>query len=162
MEVDMRRLDKSYLLAVLFLMGLAPLLSIGTEALITRANDPTWMLIGKWFIFWAVGVRLFTAGIRQVVNPGFTAQQIFKIKGSKVHKLVRELGFANLCLGSIGIISLFLPFWRGAAGLAGALYLGPAGVQHLLRKSDDPNEKVAMISDLTIALLIAIYLASQA
>ena len=30
-------------------------------------------LVGKWFVFWAVGARLFIAGIRQVIQPAFTA-----------------------------------------------------------------------------------------
>lgn len=33
-------------------------------------------LIGKWFVFWTVGVRLFTAGLRQIWRPQFTAQKI--------------------------------------------------------------------------------------
>jgi hypothetical protein len=37
-------------------------------------------IIGKWFLFWAVGMRLFVAGCRQIINPAFTAREIFHIK----------------------------------------------------------------------------------
>jgi hypothetical protein len=32
-------------------------------------------LVGKWFVFWAaVGVRLGLAGLRQILQPSFTAE----------------------------------------------------------------------------------------
>jgi hypothetical protein len=37
-------------------------------------------LIGKWFLFWAAGVRLMLAAFRQLFQPEFTARQIFKIE----------------------------------------------------------------------------------
>ena len=40
-------------------------------------------LIGKWFLFWAAGVRLMLAAFRQLFQPEFTARQIFKIEGRR-------------------------------------------------------------------------------
>ena len=57
--------------------GALPLLSILIEWLcINGSGDPV-ALIGKWFVFWAVGVRLLLASSRQVAQPAFTAQTIF-------------------------------------------------------------------------------------
>lgn len=41
---------------------------------------PFMALIGKWFVFWAAGIRLVLAGVRQLVQPEFTAQPIFRIR----------------------------------------------------------------------------------
>jgi hypothetical protein len=46
------------------------------EALVTHAPLDLWLLLGRWFVFWAVGVRLLTAGIRQIAQPRFTAETI--------------------------------------------------------------------------------------
>ena len=32
-------------------------------------------LVGKWFVFWTVGIQLFLAGLRQIVQPRYTAEQ---------------------------------------------------------------------------------------
>ena len=48
-------------------------------------------LIGKWFVFWAVGVRLLLAGVRQYFQPAFTAKDILGIESPDVFVLVREL-----------------------------------------------------------------------
>ena len=68
-----------YLIVVVLLMLVFPLTSIAIVHVVFMVPI-SWGLIGKWFVFWVVGVRLFTAGIRQVLKPAFTAQEIFHIK----------------------------------------------------------------------------------
>jgi len=114
-------------------------------------------LAGKWFVFWAIGVRLFTAGIRQITKPGFTARDIFHLKHSESHVLVRELGFANICFGLAGIFSFFIPSLRLGAAFTGGLYMGIAGLQHIIKKPASPNEVVAMVSDIFIFLVMTGY-----
>jgi len=116
------------------------------------------LLAGKWLIFWAIGVRLFIAGIRQATNPAFTAQRIFSISGSDSFPIIRELGFANICIGLLGILSLWFPSWCGAAALSGGLYFGLAGMLHLFKKIDSRNEVIALASDLYIFLIMLFYL----
>jgi len=58
------------------------------------------------------------------------------------------------------MLSLFIPAWRPAAAFAGGLYMGIAGVYHLVKKPESPNEMVAMVSDIYILLIIAGYLVS--
>ena len=118
-------------------------------------------VVGTWFVFWAVGVRLLTAGVRQVVKPGLTSEGILGIPGREAWLLVRELGFANIAIGTIGILSLWNAGWRPAAALAGGLFLVAAGVLHAVKSHRDTEENVAMVSDLVIGLLMLVYVAWQ-
>ncbi|HVV83540.1 MAG TPA: DUF6790 family protein [Kofleriaceae bacterium] len=145
---------------MLLLMLLAPVASIAIEHA-TRGGGLL-ALAGAWFTFWAVGLRLFTAGIRQLANPGFTARSIFHATGAEALPIVRELGFTNTCLGLLGVVSLGVPAWRVPAAIAGGLYLGQAGVLHVVRKPANPNEVVAMVSDLFVAAVIAVWLVARA
>ncbi len=149
--------SKPYLFAVLAFSLFLPALSVLSEWLISKNSPDSLALIGKWFIFWAVGIRLLLAGLRQVFNPAFTAKDIFHIDHERSHAIVRELGFANICFGLIGVISLFLPAWRLVSAFGSGLYYGIAGVNHFVRKSPSANETVAMVSDIFIFLALAIY-----
>ena len=151
------KINKIYLFTILLLMLIFPIISIAVDSsrhpglgLIT--------LIGKWFVFWAVGIRLLLAGVRQAAKPAFTLEEIFHIDNKESQVIVRELGFANICFGITGIISIFIPDWRAAAGFIGGLYMGIAGVYHIIKKPDSPNEIIAMVSDLFIFLVLTVYL----
>jgi hypothetical protein len=147
-----------YILAVASLMFALPIVSIVIE-LATNKNPASLIdLIGKWFIFWAIGVRLFTAGLRQTIKPALTSEGILGIKGKEAWQLVRELGFANTSIGLVGIISLWNTQWRTAGALAGAIFLLLASTEHLLKNNRSFEENLAMYSDLFIGLLMATYL----
>ena len=146
-----------YLVSLLLFMLVLPVTSIGVEWQFYHAQQG-WALIGKWFVFWAIGVRLFVAGIRQVAKPVFTAKEIFNISGEDSLVVIRELGFANICFGLLGILSLIKPIWCQAAAIAGGLYFGLAGVLHLFKKPDSINEVIALVSDLYIFVLLLLYL----
>ena len=77
-----------YLINVLVVMLILPVVSVTVECL-THSSTFGWALIGKWFVFWAIGVRLFTAGIRQVAKPAFTAQEIFHISNEESFVIVK-------------------------------------------------------------------------
>lgn len=146
-----------YFISVLLFMLLLPLVSV----FINMYQDGlpfSLLLSGKWLIFWAIGVRLFIAGIRQATKPAFTAQQIFRIIGNDSFPVIRELGFANICLGLIGIISILQPAWRMPVATAGGLYFGLAGMLHVFKKLDSRNEVIALVSDLYIFLIMLVYL----
>jgi len=150
-----RDVDRCYLAIVVLLMLVLPLAS-----LLIETREPGLALVGKWWTFWAIGVRLFTAGLRQVAKPAFTAEVIFHATSADSHVVVRELGIANLCIGALGIASLWLPGWRPAAAFIGLLFFGAAGVLHAIKRPAGGNEWVAMLSDLWVAAIAAIYLAS--
>jgi hypothetical protein len=130
-----------------------PLLSIAIEAKTSRLPFSIELML-KWFVFWAVGVRLFTAGVSQITRPEYTVQVILGFEGSEALLLVRELGFANAAIGLVGILSLWFASWRPAAAVAGVVFFGLAGVNHVLHADRGPMQNVAMVSDLAIALLL--------
>lgn len=85
-----------YLISVIFTMLILPVISLVLE----RMSHPMSIcyLIGKWFVFWAIGIRLFLAGLRQASKPSFTAKEIFHIQGTESFAVIRELGFGNLAI----------------------------------------------------------------
>jgi hypothetical protein len=148
-----------YIAAVTLFMFLLPLLSVLTEIVVNKNHTALIALIGKWFVFWAIGIRLLTAGIRQVIKPGLTAEGILGIKDKSSWTIVRELGFANISMGLAGIISLWQLSWRPAVALIGGLFLLLDGAQHMTKKRNF-EENVAMYSDLAIGITMALYLMS--
>jgi hypothetical protein len=130
-------------------------------AVLLDGDTITIALVGKYFVFWAVGIRLFAAGVRQVMKPGLTSEGILGIKGEESWVLVRELGFANIAIGAVGIASMSRPEWRLAAALAGGIFLLAAGIQHVVRGARTTEETIAMVSDLAIGALMAVYLAAE-
>jgi hypothetical protein len=150
-----------YVAVVLLLMAVCPVASIALDAATANGDVEFIALVGKWFVFWAVGVRLFTAGLRQIVKPGLTSEGILGIKGKESWILVRELGFANVAIGAVAIASLWRPEWRLAGALAGGIFLTLAGVEHVRKRERNGEENLAMISDLAIGLVMAVYLAAE-
>ncbi len=97
----------------------------------------------------------------QVARPEFTAGSIFGIKDPASHAIVREVGFGNLAMGTLGLASLAVPQWVVPAALAGGLYYGLAGVGHMMRGERNAKEQVALISDLLIFALLAVFVVSR-
>jgi hypothetical protein len=113
-------------------------------------------IIAKWYVFWAVGVRLILAGLRQMIQPRYTAVTILGIKSEDSLLVVRELGIANTAIGSVGLVTLFAPSWLLAAALAGAIFYGLAGINHLLHQKRNKLQNVAMVSDLFASVVLAV------
>ena len=149
--------NKKYIVLVSVLTFILPLgCSVG-QILINKNTAFSFDLIAKWFIFSAVGLRLFVAGIKQTTDPAFTAKEIFHLDKPESFPIVRELGFANLCFGLIGIISLFLPQCRIVSAFGSGLYYGLAGLQHSLKKSAGTNERFALVTDIIISIVLLAY-----
>ena len=147
-----------YIAIVVLLMFMLPLGSASIEHALPGAA-PFMALIGKWFVFWAAGVRLMLAAVRQLFQPEFTARQIFKIEGADAFPLVREIGAANFALGAVGVASLLRPDFVLPVAIAAAIFYGIAGVRHLLETGRSVNETVAMASDLFVFVVLAAYVA---
>jgi hypothetical protein len=147
-----------YIPMVVILMLILPLVSVLAELLIGTHAAPhasdLMAAVAKWYVFWAMGVRLLLAGARQTLQPGYTARTILGLEGTECLVLVREIGFANLAMGSIAVLSLYLPGWVIPAALAGGIYYGLAGINHIFRKHRNRLERVAMASDLFAAYVL--------
>jgi hypothetical protein len=139
-----------YFLMIALLMLVMPLASIFMET----GLRPDLAVAGKWFVFWMVGVRLFAAGARQILQPRYTAETILGIKGDANLVVVRELGFANLALGCGGIATLAAPSWTPPLALVGGIFYAAAGLQHALQSGRNKVERFAMATDLFAAVVL--------
>ena len=112
------------------------------------------LLIAKWYVLWAVGWRLLLARARQVARPSYTARAILGLQSDQSLIVMRELGFANLAIGTLGIVSIAVASWQLAAALAGGIFYALAGVAHVLQPHRNRLETVAMLSDLFAAAVL--------
>ena len=139
------------------LLFILPLLSVIYGHFIEKESIDR-QLILKWFIFWAVGIRLFTAGIKQASDPSFTGTKIFKFTSRESYVVIRELGFANIALGVMGILSLINNDWRIIAAISSGLFFGLAALQHSTIKPGSKNEWIALFYDFGVFLMMLVYL----
>jgi len=146
-----------YLVTVVLTMLVLPVSSMLIEALVFRSNASLVVLMGKWFVVWAIGMRLFLAGLRQSTRPDFTAETILGIKGKEVFVVVRELGFANMALGAVSLCSIFVPTWVNPCALGGGLFLGLAAIQHLTRENRSASENLALYSNVFVCGVLLCY-----
>jgi hypothetical protein len=147
-----------YIVSVVLLLLVLPAGSVVAEALWRNGFADVMPLVGKWFVFWPVGVRLFIAGVRQVLQPEFTAESIFDIKDPAALPIVREVGFANLAMGTLGLLTLAESDLLMPAAIVGALYYGLAGAGHVWRGHLKSAGWTALISDFFIFLvLVAVF-----
>ena len=111
--------------------------------------------LGKWYVFWAGGVRLMLAGLRQTFAPGMTLKQIFEIDHPPSGHIVQELGFANLSISLVCLLSLLYPTLMPAGAISAGVFYGLAGLQHLRKPQRNAQRTVAMLTDLLVFLVLA-------
>ena len=146
------------LVVIVALMGVLPLVSILVEHLLFPGGAGLAALVGKWFVFWGVGWRLLIAGIRQIADPAYTAGTIFRIADPAAHRLVAEIGFGNVAIGTLAVLSIFKAGWVMPAAIAGCLFYALAGAKHVFNADRTRAENLAMVSDIFIAMVLAAYL----
>ncbi len=150
-------MKRGYLIFLLLLDLIFPVASVLSDHTLNHVIiDPA--LVGKWVLFFSVGLRLFIAGCVQVLVPGFTAAKIFRFRHKESYAVIRELGFGNISMGVIGMLSLAKVEWRGITSIAAAIFFGFAGIQHLVRKPDSFNEILAMVTDQLVFVLMLLYI----
>ncbi|MFT3727852.1 MAG: hypothetical protein QM759_08525 [Terricaulis sp.] len=136
-------------------------LPVGSIALEHPADTATLIgLIGKWFVFWSVGVRLGLAGVRQCLQARFTAREIFHMQTDEALPLVRELGVANIAIGAVGLAVLMAPSFILPAAIYASIFYAFAGFMHIQARQRSFNETLAMVSDVFMALVLAAYVAA--
>lgn len=134
------------------LMLLIPGVSVLGEAMMTPSPDLVW-LVAKWFVFWGIGIRLLLAGIRQVMQPAFTARTIFRMDSPDAEKLVSEIGFGNIAMGLVASLSIVQSAFVTPMALCGGFFLGLAGIKHIGNAARSPEENTAPVTDLIIGLV---------
>lgn len=150
----MKRKFGLYEISVILLFAVLPIIGTVAEIVFFSASLHISGLLLKWFTFSGIGLRLFSAGLKQAINPSFTATKIFKAD-VKSYPIVREVGFSNICLGVLGILSFFFTDFILAAAITGCLYFGLAGFLRLLYKRDQ-NEIFTTISNFFIFAVLVV------
>jgi hypothetical protein len=145
--------NRVYFISIILLMAVCPILSILIDVVKNESPDLI-LTIGKWFVFWAAGVRFLVAGLKQALQPSFTAQSIFNVKDPGARDIVREVGFGNISIGIASILSRGFPAWLAPCALIAGLYYGLAGLVHIARPQRNALEQTALISDLAMFVVL--------
>jgi hypothetical protein len=146
-----------YSIVIVVIAVIAPLVTTLIQGIATGWDAGLVVIAGQQWVFWGVGIRLFTAGLSQALRPGFTMKTILGIDAPSATQLVSELGYANLGIGAAGILALFFPDWAPAAALAGGIFLLLAGIRHLAKPHKNTKEWVALVTDLLVAVIVLVY-----
>ena len=145
-----------YIVIVVFTMLVLPAASIAAQL----NTAPLLWLVGKWFVFWAVGARLLLAGVRQYARPSFTSRDILGIDDPKAFVLVRELGGANVATGVLGVASLSMPTFVLPTALGAGIFYTVAAIEHLKEEQRGRNETIALVSDIGAAIVLLSFAAT--
>ena len=150
-------------LFTIWCIALIAVLPIAAAALESRVDQLplSWPIYWKWFIFWGVGIRLFFKGVKLASTPQFTGLSLSSFKNRESYLLLLELGFANMALGSMGILSVINDQWRLIAAIAGAIYFGLADMLRLLKKPAGRHEGVALVYNVLVFVGLVAYMVSQ-
>jgi hypothetical protein len=149
-----------YLAVVALTMAVLPIASIVVAHALAPATALSF-LIGQWFVFWSVGVRLALAGMRQFLQPAFTAKEIFHMTSDEALPVVRELGVANVATGAVGLLSLWFPGFVVPVAISACIFYGVAGIRHVAEPHRSRNETIAMVSDLFLFVVLAVFLIAE-
>lgn len=148
-----------YFIAVLLLGFVLPIGSVVAEHSYFHAAAPWIALAGKWFVFWAAGVRLGIAGIRQQARPKLTSQGIFGIASDDPLPFVRELGVANLAAATVALLSPWRPDFVLPAAISAGVFYTLAGIWHMTHAHRSANQNLALVTDLILGAIFAVYVA---
>jgi hypothetical protein len=150
-----------YIVVVALTMLILPLVSIAIDLGVHSGASSVVFSIGRWFVFWGVGVRLLLAGTRQFIQPTFTAREIFHTTSDEVLPIVRELGLANFSASVVALLSLAIPSFVLPAAVSAAIFYAAAGVLHVAEPNRSRNENIAMVSDLGIAAVLIVFVGAS-
>lgn len=148
-----------YISIVLLLMVVCPVLWICADRFVYHSAAPTMVLVGKWFVFWAGGIRLCSGGLTQLFRPRFTSERIFDITGSEALPFIRELGIANIATGSVCVLSLYKPAFEFPMAIVAAIFYSLAAIRHLTDSNRTRHQNAAMITDALVSLVLIAYVA---
>jgi hypothetical protein len=146
-----------FVAAVTLLMFVLPLASVALDVGLNSDHGALIDGVGKWFVFWAVGARLFTAGVTdRAPEPDVRAHPRHRRSGrvaARPRARLRERG-DRLGRHRLAVARRV----AGAGALAGGLFLLLAGVEHLVKRERGFEARLAMVSDLAIGAVMACHL----
>ena len=109
----------------------------------------------KWLCFWVVGFNAISAGVMQAFNPSYTANLLHVAMSDFI--IVEELGFAQLGIGIVALLSLKWVKFRKPAVMAYGIFIFGCTVIHFLRFSAiEMGEIISTLNDIWILILAAL------
>jgi hypothetical protein len=153
------RAGRVYLAIVALTMFVLPVASVLIEHSL-RPDAPVVFLLGRWFVFWGVGVRLALAGLRQFFQPAFRQRDIphsgrrGAVAGARTGRCEHRDGGRGPAVA--GLRELYPPI-----PISAGVFYGVAGFRHMAEKSRSRNETIAMASDLFLFALLAFFVVAS-
>ena len=145
-------------IAVFLNILVLPILSIIFNLIINyRKNivENIYEIIGKWFIFWALGIRLVIAGLMQLFNPIYTNNLLQLNLNDFI--IIQELGLANFSIGLLCIISFFKKLLQKYVCLYMFIFFIGASTLHIIRiKNINFDELITLVTNI-ILIVVALY-----
>jgi hypothetical protein len=143
-----------YVALVLLQTLILPLVS-GVIHLVVKGGNSL-VVFGTWWAFWGVGTRLTVAGLSQLTNPARTMGGILNIEDNAAEHVVQEFGYANVSMGLVGLVAPFVSGWGILGAVPGAVFLGLAGLRHVVKRAKSRKETVATWTDLLVFVMAAL------
>jgi hypothetical protein len=143
-----------YVALVLLQTLILPLVS-GVIHLVVKGGNSL-VVFGTWWAFWGVGTRLTVAGLSQLTNPARTTRGILNIEDNAAEHVVQEFGYANVSMGLVGLVAPFVSGWGILGAVPGAVFLGLAGLRHVVKRAKSRKETVATWTDLLVFVMVAL------
>jgi hypothetical protein len=136
-------INKGHLIDVYVFTIALPFAAVVIEAIGNMGRIST-VVIAKWFLFFAIGIRFLLVGIKQMTMTKSRTGEIF------------------LSFGAIGFISLLVPSWRIVSAFSSSLYYGTAACAHFFKKPSSSDEMFIMLSNGCIFLVLVLLLIGMA
>jgi hypothetical protein len=138
------------------LLTVLPMLSVACEHHIAK-TAVTGTLIGKWLLFWAVGIRLIAAGTIQITTS--MPANVGLLSNREDSNTVRKAtGIANIVLAGMSFLCVANDGWSQLAAITVGVYVGLAGMQHDFKTPADTNAWINMVYDFVVFAVVAICL----
>lgn len=127
-----------------------PLVSAAVEYHFTKTGMSA-VLVGKWFIFWTVGIRFLVAGFTQVIRQGRGA---LILQGDTTGGFGKVLGLVKMLLAGMAFLCVMKDSWSLLAAITVGVYVGLAGFQHDFKKPNTAEGWISMVYDMIVFTVI--------
>lgn len=114
-------------------------------------------IYAKWVIFWGIGLRYIISGFYFVYDP-FQIGKESRSGHDAIARLAKDLGWAEVCIGLLGVVSLFEPGIRWVAGMVGGLLSGITGARHFTLDTLSKKDRLWTYINIVVFILVIIYL----
>ena len=147
-----------HLISKISISIILPLLCVLIEIAISKRQNNAIIFKNtflKWLCFWVVGFNAISVGVMQAFNPSYTANLLHVTMSDFI--IVEELGFAQLGIGIVALLSLKWVKFRKPAVMAYGIFIFGCTVIHFLRFSViDMGEIISTSNDIWVLIVAAL------